>query len=165
MSRAQFYRGQQETSDTQVGLFTRSSGTRSPAPPCAIHPDDRVLVRAEDQTWWSGVSLDDFRGFENQDNMTCVAALKSLMQDHGLLADQAAKKVRLGFPFYYLTLEDRAKEHFHLSVDDAKLPYVLKGRVNRALKRLTGLQINRAALERASSMNALVRQLIRNGQI
>src|SRR5882724_8328968 len=69
----------------------------------------------------------------------------------------AAKKVRLSFPAFYWRLEHRADDKFQLGADDAKLPYVLKDRINRAVM---GRVVDKQAVERASSFNALVRQLI-----
>lgn len=145
-----------------MGLFGKLFGSGEPAPPCAIHPDDRGLVRTEDQEWWNGLSLDDCKAIEKQDNVTQIATLMSFMRDDGLQEEDAAKKVRLLFPFYYWTLGQRAEEHFQLVAADAKLPYVLKDRVNRAM---TLGRIDRATLSRASSMNALVRDLIHSGQL
>ena len=84
------------------------------------------------------------------------------MEDDRLPEEAAAKKLRLQFAFYYWTIEQRAEEHFQLSAADAKLPYVLKERVNRGL---TAGAIDKAALGRASSMNALVRELIRSDRL
>lgn len=145
-----------------MGLFGKLFGSRQPAPPCAVHLDDRALVQGEDQDWWNSLSLDDCRALEQQDNAFRVAALQKFMADDGLPEDEAAKKVRLQFPFYYWMLEQRGQEHFPLSGADAKLPYVLKDRVNRAV---TSGKIDRAALSRASSMNALVRDLIQSRRL
>jgi hypothetical protein len=145
-----------------MGLFGKLFGSKEPAPPCAIHPDDQSLVRREDQEWWNDLSLDDCKSLEQQDNVFRVAALQKFMRDDGLPEEEAAKKLRLQFPFYYSTIKLRAQEHFQLSAADAKLPYVLKDRVNRAM---TSGKVDRAALGRASSMNALVRELIRSGRM
>ncbi len=139
-----------------MGLFGKFFSPREPAPPCAIHPDDRGLVRTEDQEWWNGLSLDDCKALEQQDNVFQIAALQKFMCDDGFQEEEAAHKVQLQFPFYYWTLGQRAEEHFQLAAADAKLPYVLKDRVNRAM---TSGRIDRVTLSRASSMNALLREL------
>lgn len=141
-----------------MGLFGKLFGSKQPAPPCAIHPDDRAFVRTEDQEWWNSLSLEDCKALEEQDNVFRVAALIHFMEDDRLPEEEAVKKLRLQFAFFYWTLEQRAEEHFQLTAADAKLPYVLKDRVNRAL--MAG-KIDRSALSRASSTNALIRQLIR----
>ena len=84
------------------------------------------------------------------------------MEEDGLSEEQAAKKVRCNFPFYYCSLEQRDEEQFSLSASDAKLPYVLKDRINRAIM---SRKIDREALSRVSSLNALVRDLIRSGVV
>ena len=143
-------------------LFGKTFGSKQPAPPCAIHAIDKTLVRDEDVAWWNGLSLDDCKVFEQQDNLTKVAAIQKFMEEDGLSEEEAAKKVRCNFTFYYWSLEERDDEHFPLSASDAKLPYVLKDRINRALM---SRKIDSEALSRASSLNALVRDLIRSGTV
>lgn len=145
-----------------MGLFSKIFGSKQPAPPCTIHPSDEFLVREEDVAWWNGLSLDDCKAFEQQDNITIVAALQKFMEEDGLSEEDAAKMVRRSFPFYYWALEQRDDEHFPLSASDAKLPYVLKDRVNRAI--ISG-KVDRQVLSRSSSLNALIRDLIRSGKV
>lgn len=145
-----------------MGLFGKIFGSKQPAPPCAIHPRDVVLVRDDDVVWWNGLSLEDCKAFEQQDNITKVAALQKFMEEDGLSEENATIKVRRNFPFYYWALEQREDEHVPLSASDAKLPYVLKDRVNRAL--MSG-KVDRQALNRSSSLNALVRELIQSSKI
>jgi hypothetical protein len=143
-----------------MGLFGKIFGSKQPAPPCAIHTSDRTLVRDSDVAWWNGLTLDDCKAFEQQDNITKVAALQKFMEEDGLSEEEAAKKVRRNFPFYYWALEQRENEHFPLSESDAKLPYVLKDRINRALM---SRKIDHQSLSKATSLNALIRDLIRSG--
>jgi hypothetical protein len=56
----------------------------------------------------------------------------------------------------------RADEKFALERADAKLPYVLKDRVSRGVRKRI---IDQRAVEGASSFNALARQLIRAGRL
>ncbi len=144
-----------------MGFFAKLFGPKQPAPTCEIHPEDKALVRTEDDEWWASLSLADCKLFEKTDNVFLVGALQKFIQNDGLSEEEAAEKVRRQFPFYYWTLEQRAEEHFRLSAADAKLPYVLKDRVNRAVM---GGKMNRAKLTSASSMNALIRDLLRLGQ-
>jgi hypothetical protein len=145
-----------------MGLFGKLFGSKQPAPPCAIHNSDRVLVRDSDVAWWSGLSLDDCKAFEQQDNVTRVAALQKFMEEDGLSEEEAARKIRVTFPFYYWAIEQREDEHFPLSASDAKLPYVLKDRINRALM---SRKIDRQSLSKATSFNALIRELIQSGAV
>lgn len=145
-----------------MGLFSKFFGGRQPAPPCAIHPDDRDLVSSEDIEWWNKLSFQDCQALEQEDNVFRLAAFTKFRETDGLSDEEAGKKVRLSFPFYYGKLEHRADEKFTLGTADAKLPYVLKDRINRAvMSRL----IDKNAVMQASSMNALVREFIRSGRI
>ena len=144
-----------------MGLFSKLFRARQSAAPCAIHADDRDLVRAEDIDWWNGLSLDDCTVLEQEDNVFRFASWRKFVETDGLSDTEAGKKVRLSFPTFYWILEHRVEEKFSLGILDAKLPYVLKDRINRALmSRLIAKQ----AVAQASSFNALVRQLIRSGR-
>ncbi len=146
-----------------MGLFRTLFRARQPAaPPCAVHPDDRDLVRPEDVAWWSGLTLADCRALERQDDAQRLAAYRRLTESDGLAGAAAGEKVRLGVPTYYRTLELRDDEKFLLGARDAKLPYVLQQRVQRAVRKRV---IDERALARASSFNALVRHLIRAGRL
>ena len=145
-----------------MGLFSKLFGSKQPAPPCVIHSDDRALVRPEDVAWWNSLSLDDCQGLEKEDNVFRLAAFQKFIETDRLPDAEAGKKVRLSFPTFYWKLEHRAEEKFKLGADDAKLFYVLKDRINRAVM---GRLIDKQAVERSASFNALVRRLIRSGSI
>jgi hypothetical protein len=145
-----------------MGLLGKLFRPKVAAPGCAIHPDDRDLVRPEDLEWWDSLSLADCRALERRDSADRLAAFKKLTEVRGLAGAAAGERVRLGVPTYYRTLEHREDEKFYLSARDAKLPYVLQGRVQRAVRKRV---IDERALAHASSFNALVRQLIRQGRI
>jgi hypothetical protein len=145
-----------------MGLFERLFGPKPPAPPCAIHPEDRDLVRAEDVEWWNGLSLTRYRALEREDMASRVAAFRRFTESEGLSDQAAGEKVRVTFPTYYSTLVHREDEKFLLGATDAKLPYVIEARVSRAVRDRV---IDQQAVARASSFNALVRRLIRSGRI
>lgn len=145
-----------------MGLFSKLFGAKEPAPPCAIHADDRALVKPEDVAWWNSLSLSDCQALEKEDNVFRLAAFQKFIETDRLPDAEAGKKVRLSFPTFYWQLGHRADEKFQLGADDAKLPYVLKDRINRAVM---GRVVDKQAVERSSSFNALVRQLIRSGRI
>lgn len=144
--------------------YGKFSGPNKHAPPCAIHSSDKTLVRNEDVEWWNGLSVEDCKAFEQQDNITKMAALQEFMEEGRLSKEAAAKKVRTNFPFYYWSLEQRQQdeERFQLSTSDAKLPYILKDRINRATM---SHKIDSDALNNASSFNALIRNLIRSDSV
>jgi hypothetical protein len=132
------------------------------APPCQIHHHDQDLVIKEDIEWWSSLSIQDCQLLEQEDNHFKFAAFIKNMEMDGLSSDESARKVRLSLPYYYGKIEERDDEPFSIGAEDAKLPYVLKDRINRAV--VNGM-IDQKKLLQASSINALVRGLIRSGKI
>ncbi len=145
-----------------MGLLGKLLRAKPPAPPCAIHPDDRDLVRPEDVEWWNGLSVTDWRTLERKDNAHRVAEFRKLTETHGFPSSAAGEQLRFAFPTYYRTIEHRGDEKFLVAAPDAKLPCVLQSRVERALRKRL---IDDQAVARASSFNAAVRQLIRAGRI
>jgi len=148
--------------DRAMGLLGNLFRAKPPAPPCAIHPEDRDLVRPEDVEWWKHLSLADCQALERKESAHRVAEFRKLTETHGLPSSAAGEQLRLAFPTYYRTLEHRVDEKFFVGAPDAKLPCVLQSRVERALKKRL---IDDRAVARASSFNAAVRQLIRAGRI
>jgi hypothetical protein len=145
-----------------MGLLGKLFRAAPPAPPCAIHPDDRDLVRPEDVEWWNRLSVTDWRSLERKDNAQRLAEFRKLTETHGFPSSAAGERVRFACPTYYRTLEHRGDEKFLVGGSDAKLPCVLQSRVERALKKRL---IDDGVVARASSFNAAVRQLIRTGRI
>jgi hypothetical protein len=145
-----------------MSFLTALFGSAEPAPRCAIHPDDRDLVRPADVEWWNSLSLTDYEALERKDSAQRLAAFRKLTEIKAFSSAAAGEEVRLAFPTYYRTLEHRGDEKFSLGAGDAKLPCLIQGRVQLAVsKRL----IDDRVVARASSFNAAVRQLIRAGRI
>ena len=145
-----------------MGFLSKLFGSKPPAPACAIHFDDRDLVRQDDIEWWRHLSLRDCQALEREDNVFRRTAFEKLIDTDGFPNVVAGERLRLTLPTYYRTLEQRADEKFTLGEADAKLPYVLKERVSRGVRKKV---IDPLAVERASSFNALARQLIRAGRL
>lgn len=145
-----------------MGLFDKLFGSARPAPQCEIHENDRNLVRPDDIAWWNSLSFDDCVALEQQDSAFKLAAYIKYVEKDGLDKADAAKRVRLGFLYFYTQVSGRSEPKFTLPDDDAPLPYPLKERINRAL--MSG-QISRADFSQASSANALIRERIRSGRI
>jgi hypothetical protein len=143
-------------------LFGRLFGYMRPAPACEIHTNDEVLVREEDISWWISLSRADCKALEQEDNELRLTALKKFMEEDGMEEEAATRRVRRLFPIYYQTLEQRDEEHVPVTEADARLPYVLKDRVNQAVMNGT---IDLVAADHASSMNALIRGLINSGKM
>jgi len=147
-----------------MGLLKKLFGTRQPAPNLPIHPDDKELVTDYDIEWWESLTLDDCVAFEKQDQVAQFALYLKLTKEDGLSKDKASKHVRKNHIFYYGTLEQRADEPLGFIGEDAKLPYILKDRVNKAVMQYV-LKMDKKKIESASSMNAIVRNLIRTGTV
>jgi hypothetical protein len=81
-----------------MGLFAKLFGAKPPAPPCAVHPEDRDLVRPEDLEWWSGLSLAEYRALERKDSAHRVAEFRKLTETHGFPSSAAGEQVRLAVP-------------------------------------------------------------------
>ena len=147
-----------------MGILSELSVVNQPALVCEIHPDDMDLVCEEDMSWWNSLSLGDCMALEEVDNAFRLSTFIEFRKSEGLSAEDAAKKVNLHFPSYYVSLDSRADEKCVVTAADAKLPYVLKDRVNRAA--ISGvIDLQALALGQGSSVNALVRQAIRSGRM
>jgi len=147
-----------------MGILKKLFGTSQPAPKVDIHPDDKELVTDYDFKWWESLTLDDCKAFEKQDNVAQFALFMKLVKEDSLSEKEAAKYVRKSHIAYYVTLKDRDNEPLGFTDEDAKLPYILKDRANKAvIKYIRKMDKNK--IKSASSMNAIVRKLIRAGKI
>jgi hypothetical protein len=147
-----------------MGLLKKLFGSSQPAPNLPIHPNDKELVTNYDIQWWKSLTLDDCISFEKQDQVAQFALYLKLTKEDGLSEDEAVKRVRKIHVFYYGTLEQRADEPLGFIGEDAKLPYILKDRANKAVMKYV-LKMDKDKIESASSMNAIVRNLIRIGTV
>ncbi len=98
---------------------------------------------------------------ETQDNVSRVAIIKDQM-DKGVSEENALRHATRSLPWYYGKLEVRENKALNLTSDDAGLPWILKERVINAV--MAG-KIKKQDLEQSSSINALIRRLIRAGEI
>lgn len=144
-----------------MGLFSKLFGSKVPAPQIQIHPEDANLVKKDDFRWWETLSLDDCIGFEKQDNLFRAAALRDYIENLGLSEQEACKKLRKSFLFYYGNFAERNHEPLGFNGEDAKLPYVVKDRANKAISKIKKMSVEER--ESASSMNALMRQVLSSG--
>lgn len=110
------------------------------------------------------MTLDDCKAFEQQDNVAQMALFMKLVEEDGLSKEEAAKRVRKSHIFYYGTLEQRDDEPLGFLGEDAKLPYILKDRANKAIMKYIR-KMDKNEIESTSSMNAIVRNLIRTGKV
>ena len=96
------------------------------------------------------------------DEMNRILLFEKLVQGGGIAELEAAQRVAKRFPVY----GDR--EHLVLGTeDDRPLPFELKWRVNRYITERTTADPDgfREAAEASTSMNALLRKAIREGEL
>jgi hypothetical protein len=147
-----------------MGFLKKVLGKSQPAPNLPIHPDDKELITEYDIQWWQSLTLEDCKAFEQQDNVAQFALFMKLVKEDGLSEEQAARQARKSHLFYYGTLEQRDNEPLGFRGQDAKLPYILKDRANKAVIKYIR-KMDKSEIESASSMNAIIRNLIRTGKV
>lgn len=147
-----------------MGFLKKLFGTSQPAPNLPIHPDDEELITEYDRKWWTSLTLEDCKRMEEEDNVAQLALFMKLVEKDGLSKKKAAKKVRKSHLFYYGKLEQRKDEPLGFSGKDSKLPYIVKDRANKAVIKYIR-KMDKSEIEAASSMNAIVRGLIRSEKI
>ncbi len=145
-----------------LGRGTRASKLDRgvPVPDLPIHPDDQDLVTEADRAWLCSLTLESFLAIKEQD-MAAKMALIMHLEDEGVTEEQAVHSMNKALPSYYGKLEHR-NTPYGVSGDDVGLPFVIKDRVNRAVE---AGKIGKQDIQGASSLNALVRRLIRSGLI
>lgn len=148
-----------------MALLKKLFGRGEPAPELQIHPEDQDLVTEADRRWWSTLTLKDCQAMEEQDNVWKVTTLNYYMGEEDMPEEDAARRVRKSFATYYAYLDERLDEPFGFGGDDAKLPYMLKDRVNHYISTLDKTTVLQPADIGVSSINALIRVLIREGRI
>ena len=111
--------------------------------------------------WWNMHDLER-RMICRVDEMNRILLFEKLVQGSGMTEPEAAQRVAKRFPVY----GDR--EHLVLGTeDDRPLPFELKWRVNRYITERTVADPDgfREAAEASTSMNALLRKAIRQGEL
>ena len=137
-------------------------GRGRPVPFLPVHPTDEALVGDADVAWWSSVTLWELKKYEREDAASRVVLIRSYMKYCRATKEAAAGKAMRSLPTFYGTLEQREAGLLDLAPDDAPLPWILRKRVDDAI--VMG-EVRKAELSRSSSMNALIRRLIRDGKI
>jgi hypothetical protein len=145
-----------------MSIFSKLFGTPEPAPDCEVDPVDALLVDTDDERWWASLSRPDLERLEKSDNVFKVALYTKFIEKDGMSKASAISQMKKSFPVYYLRLADReAGDGF--TGRDAKLPYVLKNRVNRFVHNV--LATEQHLLAKSTSFNALVRTMIESGRM
>jgi hypothetical protein len=111
--------------------------------------------------WWNMHDLER-RMICRVDEMNRILLFEKLVQGSGMTEPEAAQSVAKRFPVY----GDR--EHLVLGTDDDRpLPFELKWRVNRYLTERTKADPDglREEADASTSMNALLRKAIRQGEL
>lgn len=145
-----------------MGLLRKVFGKHKSAPACEVDLADSKLVCEDDYLWWSTLSTVDFEALVDEDNVFKVMLFQKLTRDGGLTEDEALERVKRQFPIYYLHASDR-QSGVGFAGEDAKLPYLLKERVNKFVNSV--LPGDPSLLANATSFNSLVRQMARNSRL
>jgi hypothetical protein len=145
-----------------VALLRKLFGGGQSVPFFPVHPDDEALVGEADVAWWRGVTLWELKKYERNDTASRVVLVRSHMKYGQATKEAAEAKAMRALPSFYGTIEQREAGLGDLDPDDAPLPWILRKRVDDAI--VIG-EVRQAELSRSSSMNALIRRLIRDGKI
>jgi hypothetical protein len=145
-----------------VALLRKLFGRGQPVPLLPVDPADEVLVSDADLSWWSSVTLWELKKFERDDAASREVLIRSHIKYGRATKEAAVSAAMRSLPTFYGTLEQRERGLSHLAPDDAPLPWILRKRIDDAI--VMG-EIRKTDLSRSSSMNALVRRLIRDGKI
>lgn len=141
-----------------MGLFSRLF--RPPiGGPHRIHPADADLVSETDVAWFSDLTENDIRSLGQQDDLFRLAAFTKFV-DEGMSDRDAARRVWEYFPYFYIDPSKRGDTPSGLTDEDAKLPFLIKDKVNRLASQGT---LTKDLAERFGSMNAAIRYVIRGG--
>ncbi len=143
-------------------MLRKLFGGGGPAPSLPIHPEDAELVSDADVAWWSSVTLRELKRFAAENPVVRSVFVTSHMKYGGASKAAALGNAIRSVPRFYGTIEEREDSDPGLTPDDVALPWILKKRVDDGI--LIG-EIKKAELRHSSSMNALVRRLIRDGKI
>ena len=133
-----------------------------PAPDLPIHPEDQELVSDADIAWWNSMTLEEMAKIERDDSATRTASIKHQIEGMGVTEEAAVRHTMRSLPWYYGRPGYRENQVLQLTSEDAGLPWVLEERVIKAVE--TG-KITKKDCEQSSSINALIRRLIRAGRI
>lgn len=129
--------------------------------PCEIHESDKDLIKQSDIDWWRSLEVSDVMEIEQADNVFKLAAF-SKFRKQGLDSHESAKKVRLSFLTYYGRIKDRNDPRFNFTEEDISLPYALKKRIDDGI---ASGQISKEELRSGTSINAVIRDKIRSGEL
>lgn len=106
--------------------------------------------------WWDLPKSEHQRLIKEDDTFKMTAIISFI--DQGLTQDEAHRKVRLSYPIY------GDPTLWTVNFDDRPLPYELKNRINRYFspENQMALQKAKSDIDKFTSMNAYIRQLIRS---
>ena len=108
------------------------------------------------------MTLEVLAKLEREDFATRTASIKYQIEKIGETEEAAVRHTMRSLPWYYGRPGERESQILGLTSEDAGLPWILKGRVIEAAE--TG-KITKKDCEQSSSINALIRRLIRVGSI
>lgn len=138
-----------------MSIFGKLFGSKKPAPSYEIHPDDEKLIKSEDVDWWETMTTDSLKAIEQQDNVARMTAYSHFMESEGMSKEDALNEVKISFPIYYLTLTQRLDKPFSEG-EDAKLPYLLKNRINNTIVP----KISKESMNSGTHIHSIIRRLL-----
>ncbi len=128
----------------------------------AFAPKRAEGVTDEDIAFWWNMHDLERRLICKIDEMNRILLFDKLVQGESMAEKEAARMVAKRFPVYgdpqHLVLEDE---------DDRPLPFELKWRVNRYMTEKTNADAGKfhEEVEASTSLNAILRQALRNGEL
>ncbi len=140
-----------------MGIFGKLFGSKKPAPSYEIHPDDKNLIKNQDVDWWKDLSMDSLKEIEQQDNVARITAYTHFTKIEGMSKEEAVNEVKIAFPIYYLTLAQRLDKPL-LEGEDAKLPYILKNRINNSIVP----KISKELISNGVHIHSIIRGLLKS---
>jgi len=127
-----------------------------------VHRDDIDLIKEVDVKWWNSLTPSAVKTIDKQVNVQYLVFIQTLVEQQGMSNDEAMQAMKGALPFYYGKLIDRDSDKFGLAGEDSKLPFILRGRVYKAISAgMLDKYMNMSGI----TMNAAVRRLIRERKI
>lgn len=145
-----------------MGIFKKLFSKHQPIKKLPVHPDDMGLINDVDAEWWDQLTMQMIKSIDMQDNAQRLVSYNYFVDELGLSNSEASQRIKESEPLYYGKLMDRTNDELGFTGEDSKLPFILKGRINKAI---TNKTITKSNVTRGVSMNAMIRRLIGEREI
>ena len=145
-----------------MGRLKKLFSKHQPLKKLPVHPEDMELIKDVDAKWWDQLTIEMIKKMDTQDNVQRLTFYNYFVEQEGFSKSEAITRLKEATPLYYGKLIDRTDDKLGYMGEDSKLPFILKGRI---IKATTNGTINKSTTKPGISMNAIIRRLIREGQI